>query len=127
MSRDYSEKTWFWYLHGDNDIGIVNYKGESPANSYTDDIAFEYTAYDFSAITDEESEVPLTHSQNQAVIAWMKMRYFEMMANIKLKDYYEKEFYKFLAKAKREKNNVPRKVIHRGPTALIAGNGRYKD
>jgi len=118
-TRDYDEKRWLWYLHGDVDIGVVNFRGETPAKNYTDDIAFEYTAFDFSAIVDENSDVPLTHSQTQAVIAWMKMRYFEMMANIAMKDYYEKEFYKFLGKAKREKNNAPRKVIHRGPTALL--------
>ena len=60
MSNGTAERKWLWYLHGDVDVGIVNHAGQTPDKNLTDEVAFEYTAFDFSAITDEDSEVPLS-------------------------------------------------------------------
>ncbi len=92
--------------------------GETPDFSLADGVLIEYTTASVSGITDETSVVDVNDLEKKAVVAYMKMKYFELLGDMNLKEYYEREFRKKLSAVQKAYNPAPRMVVHNGPSAL---------
>jgi len=99
-------------------LALTYGNGETPDFSTTDGILVEYTTQDMSTITEETSTLDLSDLEKKAIVSYMKMKYYELIENIGMKNYYETEFNKKVSKMLKAYNPAPRIVTHNGPTAL---------
>jgi hypothetical protein len=106
------------YYIRNKELALVHSTGESPQIDEAEGIVVEYTTVDFTNIIDEESDVPLTPFEKRAVVAYLKMKYFDALGDMNRKQFYEAEFNRFKNKVVQAYNPKPRRFVHTGPTAL---------
>jgi len=120
MSLAQNERTDLAYYIKGKEIGIVSgNSGLSVQKDATDEILVEFTEYDFDAIVDELYDIPLVENEKQAVVYWMKHKYFEMTGDVQRSVFFKNRFFEFITELRVTYGETPTVAFHSGPTAMM--------